>query len=116
MGHGSKDPGRFSTFEITHNENGPPSVNTNGTVEDNGAALEALRLLAALRSGAGLTSAATSAITSAPSPPDQRVSTAPTLREAFERFRAAEAPEAKADTWTLLIIGKTTKKIFCCRA
>lgn len=89
---GSKD-WQVSTFEIDQRADGSLAMRTDGSEQDNAAALEPLRLLKAMRPAAPLS------VMADPHPPAAPVSTAPTLLEAFKRYQAAEQADMKPDTW-----------------
>lgn len=84
---------QVSKFEIDQQADGGFSMRTDGTEQDNTAALEALRLLQAVRPTTPM------AMAVAPSAPALPVSSAPTLLEAFKRYQAAEQAGMKPDTW-----------------
>lgn len=88
-GMGNKD-WRVAKFEIDQHVDGGFSMRTDGTEQDNSAALEALRLLQAVRPVTPM------AMAVAPAAP---LSTSPTLLEAFKRYQAAEQAGMKPDTW-----------------
>lgn len=91
-GMGNKD-WRVSTFEIDQRADGSLAMRTDGSEQDNAAALEALRLLKAVRPDFS------PSVTPEKVAPGVPASTAPTLLEAFKRYQAAEQADMKPDTW-----------------
>ncbi|KAG9613495.1 hypothetical protein KCV01_g1152, partial [Aureobasidium melanogenum] len=92
----SRKEWQVSKFDIEQQADGGISIHTDGTEQDNTAALEALRLLQAVRPASPFSFPAAVLADRRSRPP---ISTAPTLLEAFKRYQAAEQADMKPDTW-----------------